>query len=520
MNNLIPNTNPELSGEVSSQTWPLVLEFLDHLKTVGMKESSFVHYRGLVKHLLVWLDRNNIKISEIDGKVLERFLLHSCDCPQPSRSRYKMKHKNQPRARNVINRFVQFLEQTARIKNPSSLDEGKQRITDYTSWLTEQGYKAGTIRHVENACRHFVIWLNQHHIAIANIDDETLKKFEEHECFCPGQLPGRGAKRRMHQREVTRFSRFLTENGVIAKSLAPDAMGTDEMRAFRDWLRRHRGIKEVTIRGHVYYVKRLRRQIGDDPSLYDAALIRKTILKNLESGSISQSGAKSMCSSLRMYLRFLASRGVCSLALINAIPRIPCWRLETLPRYILADEVERVIASCDLSKPRGIRDQAILLLLARLALRAGDVVGLRLEDIDWDTAQLRVAGKTKHEIALPLPQDVGDALLTYIEKARPRVASSRVFIRTYAPFVPLSSSSAISSVVREALQRAGVDNPNLRGAYLLRHSAATNMLRSGATLEAVAALLRHKSLETTAIYAKVDTVMLQQVAQPWVGGAS
>lgn len=180
--------------------------------------------------------------------------------------------------------------------------------------------------------------------------------------------------------------------------------------------------------------------------------------------------------------------------------------------------MERVIASCDPTTPRGLRDRAILLLLARLALRGGDVANLHLQDIDWDNALLRVAGKTRYEVALPLPQDAGDALLAYIERARPTVDSSKVFIRVIAPFVPLASSSAITCIVRDALKRAGVDNANLRGAYLLRHSAATNMLRSGATLNAVGALLRHRSPETTTIYAKVDTPMLSHVVQPWIGG--
>jgi site-specific recombinase XerD len=193
--------------------------------------------------------------------------------------------------------------------------------------------------------------------------------------------------------------------------------------------------------------------------------------------------------------------------------------LATLPRYILNDDVERVIASCDLATPRGVRNRAVLLLLARLALRAGDVAGLHLEDIDWDKSLIRVAGKTRHAVALPLPQDAGDALLAYIERARPVVASTKIFIRTIAPFVPFTSSSPITIIVREALKRAGVDNPNLRGAHLLRHSAATNMLRKGATLDAVGTILRHRSADTTAIYAKVDTVMLGHVVQPWVGGA-
>lgn len=314
---------------------------------------------------------------------------------------------------------------------------------------------------------------------------------------------------------VHRFVRYLATIGVITSKPPRKYCGDDHLQAFRDWLRRHRGTGARRILAHSQAVAKLLPQLGDDPGRYDVALINKVMLQNLE--STSRVSVQQMCGSLRMYLRFLGATGACSPALVGAIPRIPRWRLATLPRYILNDDVERVIASCDPTKPRGLRDRAILLLLARLALRGGDVANMHLRDTDWDNALIRVAGKTKHTVALPLPQDVGDALLAYIERARPVVDSTKVFIRVIAPFVPFASSSPIAIIVRDALKRAEVDNANLRGAHLLRHSAATNMLRSGATLDVVGAVLRHRSPETTAIYAKVDTAMLRQVVQPWIG---
>lgn len=160
-----------------------------------------------------------------------------------------------------------------------------------------------------------------------------------------------------------------------------------------------------------------------------------------------------------------------------------------------------------------MRNRAILLLLARLALRAGDISSLGLADIDWGNALVRVCGKSKRPARPPLSQDVGDTLLDYIERARPPVDTDRVFVRAPAPHRPFASSSAISYIASAALERAGVDAPGPRGAHLFRHSAATNPLRSGATLDAIGALLRHRSPDTTAIYANVDTRMLQGVAQ-------
>jgi len=148
-----------------------------------------------------------------------------------------------------------------------------------------------------------------------------------------------------------------------------------------------------------------------------------------------------------------------------------------------------------------------------LALRAGDVAGLRLGDIDWCHATLRVAGKSRREDRLPLPQEVGDAMLAYLKRARPGTASDHVFLRMYAPRRPLSRS-AISHLVADAIARAGVAAP-AHGAHVLRHSAATSMLSRGASLEEIARLLRHRSIQTTAIYSKVHVKMLRRVAQPW-----
>lgn len=383
-----------------------------------------------------------------------------------------------------------------------------RHVEYFGNHLRQHGYAEGTIKHYGHSCRHFVTWLDQHDIPLDAIDEEVIERFAVHRCTCPGYFVQKARRNAQYLGSIRRFVRHLAAIGVIPETVW-GKQGDDRLQPFRDWLGRHRGASERTILGHLHMVTKLLPQLGDEPARYDAALINRVMLQNLESAS--RISVQQMCGSLRMYLRYLAASGACSPALVGAVPRIPRWRLATLPRYILSDDVERVIASCDPATPRGLRDRAILLLLARLALRGGDVANLHLEDIDWDNGLIRVAGKTKHAVALPLPQDAGDALLAYIERARPVVTSTKVFIRSIAPFVPFASSSPIAIIVRDALQRAGVDNANLRGAYLLRHSAATHMLRSGATLDAVGAVLRHRS---------PDTTMLAHVVQPWIGGAS
>lgn len=183
-----------------------------------------------------------------------------------------------------------------------------------------------------------------------------------------------------------------------------------------------------------------------------------------------------------IYLRFLAGAGLCRPNLDGAIPPVLQWRLSSLPRYLAAADVERVIASCDQLNKGRLRDRAILLLLARLGLRAGDVAGLRLSDIDWTSGMLRLSGKARRQVRLPLPQDVGDALLAYIEQERPRVHQEAVFLMLVAPYRSFAQSSHVSTIVALALKRAGISDPPSTGASLLRHSAATSMLRAGATL--------------------------------------
>jgi integrase len=215
-------------------------------------------------------------------------------------------------------------------------------------------------------------------------------------------------------------------------------------------------------------------------------------------------------------LRYLNFRGETKADLALAIPAIAHWRLATLPRCLSATELERLIAACDGSTPARLRDRAIVLLLSRLGLRAGDVARLRLGDIDWRNGILRVTGKGRYEVGLPLPQDVGDALLAYLARRPVGGDSDHVFLRSRAPSTPFADGDGVSSVVKHALQRAGVKAP-FKGAHLLRHTAATQMLRSGVPLDQIGLVLRHRSLDMSAYYAKVDIALLRGVAQPWPG---
>jgi len=223
--------------------------------------------------------------------------------------------------------------------------------------------------------------------------------------------------------------------------------------------------------------------------------------------------AKTVAGAVRMFLAFLASTGRVDAMLSHAVPTIAEWKKSGIPRHIPPQQVELLLAACAGESQMDRRDRAILLLLARLAMRAGDVSGLRRADIDWAEGRIRVSGKSRREVWLPLPQDVGDALAAYLLHARPAIDTPQVFVTTRAPMGPISRW-IVSQVVSRALRRSGVDAPS-HGAHLLRHTAAVAMLKQGANLVQIGSVLRHKSIETTAHYAKVDADSLAEVALPW-----
>ena len=409
------------------------------------------------------------------------------------------------------------------LEHPRNMDPGTlwPSLWTFEDSLIAYGFKPNSVKNNLFVPRHFVVWTAESNIAINEINASTVDKFIHHRCKCPSV--GRGRKKNLRPssrnlRNLYRFLRFLEESGVVSASVLPAALPAkpvdERIAIFLDWLRRHRGIAESTLITYRLRMERLLTALGPDPTVYDAGLIRRIIL---EEAKICPSRVKSMASVLRGYLKFLVANGVCRPGIEHAIPSIAHWRLSTLPRYLASNDIEKLIDSCDLTTPTGIRDRAILLLLARLGLRASDIRMMRLGDVDWEGGTLRVCGKGRREVRLPLPQDAGNAMLSYLNGCRPNVDYDHIFLRLNAPYRPIDRHTLISQVVKRALRRAGITNAPSQGANLLRHSAATAWLRAGATLDAIGTVLRLRSANTTAHFANVDIPTLQKVAQAWPG---
>ena len=362
---------------------------------------------------------------------------------------------------------------------------------------------------------HLGLWAAAEGVCIGALDDEVVRAFLAHlpRCRCPGQRAG------LHAVAGARtgvFVEYLRTLGVVPLPAQRAVTTPALVIGFCEWMQRQRGLTDTTGREYRRVAIALMARLGDDPARYEAGALRAAVRD--VTGGHGAGLAKHVATVARAFLRYLAVEGRCRSGLEAAILPVASCSLASLPKYVSAEVVEQIINACAPHRPDGARDRAILLLLARLGLRGGDIVRMRLSDLDWADARVRVAGKGRREVQLPLPQEVGDSILTYLRGRRPVAECDRVFLRSRAPWRPLGHNSSVSCIVKRAIERAGVAAPT-HGAHLLRHSVATAMLREGVSLPSIGIVLRHRSVETTALYAKVNVELLRSVAQPWLGGA-
>jgi integrase/recombinase XerD len=289
---------------------------------------------------------------------------------------------------------------------------------------------------------------------------------------------------------------------------------------FERYLREERGLVNGTIANYsvlirAFLVDRFR---GGSVTLSDLNAGDVVRFVQCRGPTLRQNRAKVLTSALRGFLGYARYRGYFRLDLAAAVPQVANWSMTAIPRGIAPDQVRRLLGQIDRDSAIGIRDYAIFLLLARLGLRAGEVAFLELDDINWKEGYLTVRGKGGRRVQLPLPADVGEAIVAYLRNGRPRSPCRRLFLRACAPVRGFLGPAAVCSMVRHAIQRSGISAPST-GAHQFRHGLATEMLRGGATLAEIGEVLGHSNPQTTKIYTKVDLDALRSLALPWPGGA-
>jgi site-specific recombinase XerD len=358
---------------------------------------------------------------------------------------------------------------------------------------------------------HFNMWLDRRQLGADEVDSSAVERY----------LRSRRKARKLRKGDaaaLTRMLRILRAGQAEAPSAPPTAQQII-VDHFQHYLRQERGLAEATITKYTPIVRAflaatLPCGIPDFQQI-SADDIARFVQRQAE--RITTKDAPTVVTALRSFLRHLLHRGAIDTDLAACVPTIATWSQSKVPKFLPAEQIQRVLDSCDRDTASGKRNYCILLLLARLGLRAGEVVALTLDDIDWEAGAITLRGKGKRVAQMPLSVEVGAAIADYLRRARPACSSRSVFIREKAPLVGFANSIAICSLVDRALKKARVE-PAYRGSHLFRHSLATTMLKHGASLPEIGDLLRHRRPDTTGIYAKVDLVSLRSIALPWPGG--
>ena len=379
----------------------------------------------------------------------------------------------------------------------------------YERWLAARGYARWSVRKRVCQLARLSSWLEREGLAVWELNEQSAESF----------LASRreaGYVTWVTSRCMELPLAYLREVGVVPPAVVVVREGpwTGLLAGYREYLVQERGLAPSTVSGYER-VARVFLEVQQPGRLESLTAAEVSGFLARECPRRSVSGARELVAGLRPLLRYLHVTGLIETPLVWAVPGVADLRDRSLPRGVEPEVVARLLAGCDRRRTVGRRDYAILLLLIRLGLRAGEVAAIQLDDLDWRAGEILVRGKRDRRDRLPLPVDIGQALVSYLQR-RGSSEFRAVFLRMHAPAGALTRIG-VCGVVHDACVRAGV--PPV-GAHQLRHTAATTMLRQGASLAEIAQVLRHREIKTTAQYAKVDRARLRPLAMPWPGGAS
>jgi len=400
-----------------------------------------------------------------------------------------------------------------------SNDRPPQRLLDdqiepFLKQLQNAGYAQRTLRKKRTVARAFARWAKSKRIVTRDLNARHIAAFVT-------RSPRRGKAHVQFELAVMRlFVGYLRREAGLPSTAQkePDSAAGGLLRQYESYLREDRGLAENSVHVYLPFIReflasRVTAAGRLSPHSWDSLSIRDFVLSHTRNRSAEY--VRLLATALRSFFRFLFLSGQVVRDLASSVPRVCKYRQTAPPAFLSPEEVSRVLAATDRSTPSGRRDYAILLLLARLGLRAGEVASLELGDIHWRTAEIVVRGKGRVVDQLPLLCEVGEALAVYVGEDRGVSSSRRVFLRRWAPRTGLAGPAAVGHIVRSALARARVRRSGRGAAHLFRHGLATRMIRHGASIAEISEVLRHRSQSTTAIYTQVAFETLRGVAQPW-----
>jgi site-specific recombinase XerD len=382
----------------------------------------------------------------------------------------------------------------------------------YLKRIEQEGFLPSSVPRQMYAIARFSNWLHTWQLDLHQVDEDQVERFLRRDSSV------------VHTGESAPLRRLLAMLRQIGVTAAKPSEPRNCQQRFIDEYRRYliqeRGLTETSLLNYVPFAEQLLSNRFGQSGMNLSELTATDVTRFVQDRAhqLSPGRAKLLVTALRSFLRYLRHQGEISVDLAGAVPPVAVWSLSTVPKFLPAGTVQRVLDHCARDTRDGQRNYAVLLLLARLGLRACEIVALRLNDIDWHNGRITIRCKGGRWAQLPLPIDVGEAIAIYLRSGRPRCADRRVFLRHRAPLRGFGDSSTVSTIVCRALSRAGVDSAR-KGAHLFRHTLATDLLRQGASLDEIGELLRHRSPNTTALYAKVDLTALRTLALPWPGGA-
>ncbi len=397
-------------------------------------------------------------------------------------------------------------------------DAFKSAVKKLVAKLRFRGYADITISFYEQGAIHFSFWLAKRRVGPSEVQENHFTDFlSRHlsKCDCPF---GGVRQRKLVRAGLRHFAAILRSAGCLEPVESKEVEGVDlEVRRFDEYMLNTVGLQDATRLYRTRYVREFLNEFFSNRDVDVSVLVPESIVSYLSKrGSrLKAASTKVLASSLRSYFRFLRLHGRCEENLVLAVPAPASWRLASLPPALTDQEVARLLSAFDRGTVAGRRDYAITRCLVDLGLRAQEVARLRLEDLDWRKGILRIVGtKSRRDDELPLTAPIGAAMAAYIRRGRPQTAAREIFLRLRAPVGQRMTRSTIGNLILRAAARTGMES-TVTGPRILRHTAATRMLQRGASIKEIADVLRHRCLDTTAIYTKVDLPRLTTVALPW-----